>query len=748
MRTDLNRGFAKMKLQSLIKYRAAAFLVALACLSPLRAVEPAFWRIERFSGATGGKSENVSLQWDGSITLAPRQERLHEWPSAQVWCLAQSSDGVLYAGTGNEGEVFAIEQGAEPRLVFDAEEPIVQAMTVAADNTLIVASSPDGKVYRIGPDGTSGELFDPPETYVWALAWDASGDLLVATGDPAVLYRVNERGNSETLLRSEERHFRSLVVSPAGDIFLGTAENAYIYRVSPEGEAYVLYDAPGKEVPALAVNAEGVLYAAALGVSSGKPPSKGKRAPGDRKEKPEADVTITVTASASDDEPSTSKKSKGSAQASGSGPRGTALFEIRPDGYPRKLWQSATETVYSLAVAEDETLLAGIGEPAAVLRIHRNGKAGRWASLEGAQATALLPVSGGAWAAATSNLGSVVRLGPGTAEEGTYISPVKDAKIFSEWGKLRWEAEMARGSSLELEVRSGNTKRPGDTWSRWRKVKMQGQEAEISSPAARFLQWRARLESERGKSSPALRNVEAYYRQRNMAPEIVSVRLEDPGVVLRLVKSASSSQKNQAKGRGSNSSSSARKPPTRRSFEKGKQTISWTARDPNKDELVSDLHYRRYGAGAWTSLESSVSGSFHVFDTTSLPDGRYQIKIVTDDRVSNAPEEALTGEAESEPFVIDNGPPRVRALQAVVKGNAVELSFEVVDDFSPVNGAEYALDGGEWTALNPIDGVADSLDERFRADVEIDASGEHLLGVRASDQAGNRGAGHVSVDIP
>lgn len=737
-----------MKLQSLIKHRATAFLAVLACSTPLLAVEPAIWRIERFSGATGGEPENVSLQWDGSIALAPSLEKLHEWPSAQVWCLARSSDGVLYAGTGNEGEVFAIEQGAEPRLVFDAEEPIVQALLVAVDDTLIVASSPDGKVYRIGPDGTSGELFDPPETYVWALAWDASGDLLVATGDPAVLYRVNERGNSETLLRSEERHFRSLAVGPTGDIFLGTAENAYIYRLSPEGEAYVLYDAPGKEVAALAVNAEGVLYAAALGVSSGKSSSKGKGAPGGSKKKPEADVTITVTASTSDDEPSSSKKTKRRGPSSDSGPRGTALFEIRPDGYPTKLWQSATETVYSLAVAEDETLLAGIGEPAAVLRIQPNGKAGRWASLEGAQATSLLSVGGGAWAVATSNLGSVVRLGPRSAEEGTYTSPVKDAKIFSEWGKLRWEAEMARGSSLELEVRSGNTKRPGDTWSSWRKLKMRGQEAEISSPAARFLQWRARLKSERGKSSPALRNVEAYYRQRNMAPEVISVRLEDRGVVLRLVKSASSSKQNQAKGRGSNSPSSARKAPTRRSFEKGKQTISWTARDPNKDDLVSDLFYRRYGKGAWTSLESGVSGSFHVFDTTSLPDGRYQIKIVTDDRASNVPEEALTGEAESEPFVIDNGPPRVRALQAVVKGNAVELSFEVVDDFSPVNGAEYALDGGEWTALNPLDGVSDSRDERFRAEVEIDTSGEHLLGVRASDQAGNRGAGHISVDIP
>ena len=97
-----------------------------------------------------------------------------------------------------------------------------------------------------------------------------------------------------------------------------------------------------------------------------------------------------MTASSSDDEASSSKKSKRRGSSSSSSPRGTALFEIRTDGYPVKLWRSATETVYSLAVAEDGTLLAGIGEPAAVLRIQRNGKAGRWASLEGAQASALM----------------------------------------------------------------------------------------------------------------------------------------------------------------------------------------------------------------------------------------------------------------------------------------------------------------------------------------------------------------------
>ncbi len=69
-----------MKSQSLIKHRAVAFLAALACSTPLLAVEPAIWRIERFSGATGGKPENVSLQWDGSSIAATQDFNTRQTP--------------------------------------------------------------------------------------------------------------------------------------------------------------------------------------------------------------------------------------------------------------------------------------------------------------------------------------------------------------------------------------------------------------------------------------------------------------------------------------------------------------------------------------------------------------------------------------------------------------------------------------------------------------------------------------------
>ncbi len=726
---------------------AAAFLVA----GELAASEPRVWKLEGAAARKAGELEDVSLGWDGTLSLAPHKQALHKWTSAQVWSLARDRRGVVYAGTGNDGLLYALEPGREPSVLFDAEEPIVQALSVD-ERGVTAATSPSGKVYRIEGPGKARVLFDPPETYIWALARTAQGDLLIATGDPAVLYRIDAKGEAQAILKSEERHFRALAVGPAGDVFVGTSESAYIYRLTPQKEAYVLYDAPGREVSALALGGDGTLYAAALGGPAPSAPETPAAAPPQDSDAPEPEAAATVTASAAD-EPQVAPAARPQAapKQTRGGARNSEIFRIRPDGYPESLWRSATEVIYALAVEEGGSLLAASGEPAALLRISPQGKSDEWSRLEGAQATQLLGAGPGEWVVGTSNIGSVVRVGPARAAQGTYTSPVKDAEIFSRWGRLRWLAETPRGAGLEIEVRSGNTQAPGETWSAWRPLGTQKgvSEADVPSPPARFLQWRARLRADSGSAGPRLRDVEAYYRQRNVEPEIPSVRLEDPGVVILPVQVQPAAQQQQtgAAVRRNPGPQGVRRA-TRRAFEKGKQTVSWTARDRNQDTLRYELFYRRADEERWKPLKTGVEEEFLAFDTTSLPDGKYVVRVVASDRPSNPPAEALTAEAESEPFVIDNTPPRVQSLRASVRGSRVELSFEVEDSYSPVEGAEYALDGGDWSALNPLDGVADAPRESYKAEVEVGPGGAYTLGVRATDQMGNRGAGHVQIEAP
>jgi hypothetical protein len=82
------------------------------------------------------------------------------------------------------------------------------------------------------------------------------------------------------------------------------------------------------------------------------------------------------------------------------------------------------------------------------------------------------------------------------------------------------------------------------------------------------------------------------------------------------------------------------------------------------------------------------------------------------------------------------GPPEIRR-----NGDRVEVEFTASDGAGSVVSAEIALDAGEWTPLEPLDGVADEPEERFRVTLDATPTGEGgspgTLRVRVTDAAGN-----------
>ena len=95
---------------------------------------------------------------------------------------------------------------------------------------------------------------------------------------------------------------------------------------------------------------------------------------------------------------------------------------------------------------------------------------------------------------ATSNPGKVLRLSPARADRGTYTSDVRDAQTVATWGAIRWQAPAPPGTRVEISTRSGNTRTPDETWSDWSAgVRRSPEGSPITSPRARYLQWRAVL---------------------------------------------------------------------------------------------------------------------------------------------------------------------------------------------------------------------------------------------------------------
>ena len=122
---------------------------------------------------------------------------------------------------------------------------------------------------------------------------------------------------------------------------------------------------------------------------------------------------------------------------------------------------------------------------------------------------------------------------------------------------------------------------------------------------------------------------------------------------------------NTSDGRQPNQPRRARRarPPTpslgRRMYQKGLQTFVWKADDQNDDRLQYDVFYRREGETTWKVLKRGLWDPIFVWDTTSVPDGTYVVKIAASDAPSNSPGTALVGELESVSFDIDNTPPRI-----------------------------------------------------------------------------------------
>jgi hypothetical protein len=156
----------------------------------------------------------------------------------------------------------------------------------------------------------------------------------------------------------------------------------------------------------------------------------------------------------------------------------------------------------------------------------------------------------------------------------------------------------------------------------------------------------------------------------------------------------------------------------RRIYQKGLQTFVWKAEDGNDDRMQFDVSYRRESETAWKVLKRGLWDPIFVWDTTSVPDGTYLLKVSATDAPGNSPGTALVGELESIGFDIDNTPPHIEVQPGNRAGARTTLQFVVRDDQSPIQRVEYSLDASRWRVVYPKDGIPDSRREEFEVVVE------------------------------
>jgi hypothetical protein len=737
-------------------YGPVTAALVLGSLAIVHAALPTFWHVGTEAEFLRGEAENLSIDSFGRVTLGPTTTPVYEASSPFVWTAVESADGALFAGTGNDGLVYRIDPAGRAAAFFDADELEVHALALGPGGDLYVGTAPDGKVYQVGPGGKAAVLYDPPDRYIWSLAVDGRGNVFAATGDKGRIHRIAPDGTATVFYDTKATHVMSLVFDREGRLLAGTESPGRVFRIDSTGRPFVVLDSSYNEIRALRVDPAGTVYAAAVGGrQAGPSPSSSVPEPPPVSAVVSAEVTAVVVADAP-----VAAAAPLAPQAQTSAPRpqpGTgagAVFRIAPDGASDLLWESRDDAPYDVAFEGGGSLLVATGGKGKLYRLSGDPvRPTLVVRVSAQQITTLLPERRGGVLLGTSNPGKLLRLSAGTAERGVYTSEVRDAQTVATWGTLSWRALTLGGSRIEVSTRSGNTRAPDETWSDWSPPYGDPSGSSITSPRARYLQWRATITAGRG-AHPELTSVTAAYLPRNARPRVTAITVHPPGTVFQRpfpVDPEIAGLDGEPPDRRTLAAQGGSPPGTqtpalgRRAYQKGLLTLVWRAEDDNRDELTFEVSYRREGETAWRTLKRGMTDSILVWDTTSVPNGRYVTRVVASDASSNSPATALSGSLESSAFDIDNVPPEVSVTAVRRTGARTVVTFTVRDEHSAVQKAEYSLDGDRWLALFPIDGIADSRFEQFELVLD---GGDAARGVilRASDAVNN--VSSVRGDLP
>ncbi|HEY2899825.1 MAG TPA: hypothetical protein VGL59_04550 [Polyangia bacterium] len=630
--------------------------------------------------------------------------------AAFVWCSALSRDGgTAYFGSGDRGQIFAVETGGTSgkapktekpaRKVVDLDAAWVTALAVRPDGMLLAGATPGGRVFVVDPkNGSARELAKLPAEHVWSLVHDsASGTTYVGTGSPGKIFAIDAKGKSRAIWDSGDKHVVSLLRAADGRLLAGTSEEAILFRVSLDGHAEALHDFEAEEVRAIARDGE-TIYVAVNDFEKATPPTL----PG-----PVAAKGTRVVVSTAG-----TPSSAGALPRPGQRKAKAGLYRLESDGRIEQIFSTGDGYFTALQLDSAGGVYVASGTQGKVYHVAKDRTASLAVDLAERQALTLLPAGNGLLVG-SGDVGGVYRARPAAGDEAIYLSKVLDAEFPARWGMARWHG--TRG--LTIETRSGNTAKPDVTWNAWRAIDHpqpttgSGAAGVVGSPPGRYVQYRVGLGGPTGR----LRDMNIFYLPQNQRARITEVGVADPT------------------------------PPAAGAVRVHSSVIKlrWKTENPDSDDLIYRAAFRTEGESTWRPLGGAepLTKAEYDWSTDGLPDGSYVVRVIASDERANPGDRALDFALESSPLLVDNRPPEVIDLQA----RYPQISGRARDAASNISAIEYAIDGGEWRMVAPSDGILDDPVEPFSFRLPALSPGPHAVTVRAWDGGDNVGAANLTV---
>ncbi|MCL2700835.1 MAG: hypothetical protein FWE88_03980 [Phycisphaerae bacterium] len=737
------------------------------------------------TGATSG----VVVTSEGRLQLGRELAVRMSTADAPAIVSALATDGkIIYVASGSENTIYKID-GDKSVPFATVEGTIVTSLLWTGKELLAGTSGGDGAgVYAVDDKGGVKAVWsDEDVQYVWAILRDGAGRLYVATGPKARVYVV-DGGKGDVLYEVPSalaKNILCLARERDGTLYAGTDTSGLVLCIDPEKKTgRVILNATEKEVSAIVLDGRGGLYAATSdaaratgevargGAAGGGPAFRGAADDMDEMTNRAPVLAVVVDPADDDDEACDCGECDGDedgdedeegvvakpadakpvvapvtrsavAVAAGRGPGGgaspaadgpgNAVYHIDADGLARAIFRQGVSILAMIRV--DNALILGTGNNGQIFRLALDSdETVMLADAESSQITALTQ-AGGQIYFGTANKGSVGMIGASHARTGTFTAKAIDAQQIARWGTVRFWSSAPEGASVTVSTRTGNTAEPDDkTWSEWSApAEAKAGFMKVASPAGRFLQYRLTFAGD-GSATASAGDVRLVYQVANLAPVISAVQVVGG-------EGAGGARANERGATPPGISPTAAR------------IITIQASDPNNDQLVYTIEYREVGTSNWIVVAEKLEQPMYVWDTQTVGDGDYELRVTASDAPANPPDKALTASKITKVVRVDNTAPVVKDFVAQVvdgkDGEAASIrgSGTAVDD-SRIAAIHYSLDSStEWVAVSPDSGLCADAEEKFSFTIKNIKPGNHRVTVRATDAVGNMGYASVTVNV-
>ena len=101
------------------------------------AAGPAIWTVNGRSDVLKGEAKGVSIDQNGTITLAPGFSEVFKTAQPYIWSTAADTAGNIFIGTGSDGKIFKVDAAGKGSLFADLAKLNVTALAIGKERRAV-----------------------------------------------------------------------------------------------------------------------------------------------------------------------------------------------------------------------------------------------------------------------------------------------------------------------------------------------------------------------------------------------------------------------------------------------------------------------------------------------------------------------------------------------------------------------------------------------------------------------------------